>query len=509
MFRDGNNEALKLVMQGYSDSIKAKTSNQGTAMANAFNQGLSNAVQTHDNHEQAMQNREATRLQNEYMNRTMDDRVTHQAQQTKANDLANEYTERTMDDRVKHETQQTQMNANNIKQGQLYNDRLTLENQEQKLTSKSRVGATNAKNVNATAVANYDTTKTNTLHQNYQGVERPYEKNGKWYVLGYDAQGNKVNKEISASQAQSYKDLNARVEQNKRELRATETSANQQAISANQAQHAVNMNTMDTQNAAKQAYDETAQALTNSGMNRNEIATEINFAIKEGRPYIEVGGKKIDTGLAQRYLGYGLGSSGGGVGGGNIVNVNNTDRKTNAQYSADMIGMLKDPNATEEQKQKAREWFTANKDKVVEQARQKLVGAQNVAQSLQTLTGTDRVTKGMGYLTQYFGGDFAQAFGNLKASQSDALVTLATNSLKGSLTDRDMDIVKNLVPSMWQSNATNMGTALKAVDKMINELESYRGMYGDVYTPEQMKTIKNLQLFRDNLKNGMPSNLNF
>lgn len=484
MFRDGNNQALQLVMQGYSDSIRAKTGNQGTAMANAFNQGLSNAVQTHDNHEQAMQNREATRLQNEYMNRTMDDRVTHQAQQT-------------------------QMNANNIKQGQLYNDRLTLENQEQKLTSNSRVGATNAKNVNATAVANYDTTKTNTLHQNYQGVERPYEKNGKWYVLGYDAKGNKVNKEISASQAQSYKDLNASVEQNKRELRATETSKNQQAVSANQAQHVMNINTMDTQNSAKQSYDETAQLLGNSGMSRNEIATEINFASKEGRPYIEVGGKKIDTGLAQRYLGYGLGSSGGGVGGGNIVNVNNTDRKTNAQYSADMLEILRNPNATEEEKEKSRAWFIANKDKLVEGARQKLVNAQNIAQSLQTLTNADRVEKGMGYLTQYFGGDFAQAFGNLQATESDALVTLATSSLKGTLTERDMDIVKKLVPSMWQSNATNMGRALKAVDKTINELESYRGMYGDVYTPDQKKTIKNLQLFRDNLKNGMPSNLNF
>ena len=143
---NGHGQALQFVMQGYSDSIKTKSSNQGSAMANAFNQGLSNAVQTHDNHEQALQNREATRLQNEYMNKTMEDRIRHQAQQTEANDLANDYTRRTLDDRVKHEGQRTTMNALEIDGKRLNNNYQAKLNEEQRLTSDSRVNATNKQN---------------------------------------------------------------------------------------------------------------------------------------------------------------------------------------------------------------------------------------------------------------------------------------------------------------------------------------------------------------------------
>ena len=167
---NGYGQALQFLAQGYSDSIKAKTSNQGTAMANAFNQRLSNAVQTHDNHEQAMQNREMTRLQNEYMNRTMDDRVRHQAQQTEANDLSLDFTKKTQDDRVAHEEQRTLMNGLDIEGKWLNNNLQAMKNDTFKRTQESDIGATNAINYANAAAADKQKTITKLEHAAYQGT---------------------------------------------------------------------------------------------------------------------------------------------------------------------------------------------------------------------------------------------------------------------------------------------------------------------------------------------------
>ena len=144
MFRDTNNQAMQLVMQGYSDSIKNQ---QDAGIGNAFrewNKNINDTITNYHNIEQQKLNRALTeeniqgqKLANEYNTRTMDDRVTHQAQQTKANQLANDYSARTLNDRVKQQALTTESM-------QTQNKHAKLNLSEAQQTSKKRVSAMNA-----------------------------------------------------------------------------------------------------------------------------------------------------------------------------------------------------------------------------------------------------------------------------------------------------------------------------------------------------------------------------
>ncbi|WP_317398390.1 hypothetical protein, partial [Helicobacter bilis] len=195
-----------------------------------------------------------------------------------------------------------------------------------------------------------------------------------------------------------------------------------------------------------------------------------------------------------------LRGNGGGIGGGSS-NINlQGGRLSDTQYATKMMTILKDPNATEEQKREAQAYINAKKGTLVEGIRHKVSSISHMTKALDQLTSVDRVDKGLGLLTQYFGGDFAQMFGNLQATEKDALITLATNSMKGALSNKDMDIANTLIPKMWKSNAHGMGVALQSVNKMIEEIEGYSDTYGaGVFTDEHQAKIKGLYLLRDKL----------
>ena len=503
MFRDGNNQAMQLVMQGYSDSIRAKTSNQGLAMANAFNQGLSNAVQTHDNHEQAMQNREMTRLQNEYMNRTMDDRVRHQAQQTKANDLANEYTERTLDDRVAHQEQQTIANGLANESQWLNNNHQAQVNKEQLLTSKGRVKATDSQNYANAAAADKEKTITELEHAAYQGIAQPLQdEKGNYYLARYDKETGKPYREyIHEDDAKRRIETNAQMAATRKATTQGETSMQQARTAGLQAQTAQNVNNMNIQNQQKAQFDEAKTAIQASGDTYDEIFYKLGEAARNNESQITLrNGTKMSVEMASM-LGNGmLRGNGGGIGGGSS-NINlQGGRLSDTQYATKMMTILKDPNATEEQKREAQAYINAKKGTLVEGIRHKVSSISHMTKALDQLTSVDRVDKGLGLLTQYFGGDFAQMFGNLQATEKDALITLATNSMKGALSNKDMDIANTLIPKMWKSNAHGMGVALQSVNKMIEEIEGYSDTYGaGVFTDEHQAKIKGLYLLRDKL----------
>lgn len=127
----------------------------------------------------------------------------------------------------------------------------------------------------------------------------------------------------------------------------------------------------------------------------------------------------------------------------------------------------------------------------------------NTPQKLAGENAPDRTDKALGFLTQYFGTDFSQIYGNISAVQKDTLVTLATNSMTGALSNKEMDIANGLIPSMWKSNAYNMGVALQAVEKTISKLKRYPDTYGGgVLTPEHAGILKGLCDFRDILLMG-------
>ena len=495
MFRDGNNQAMQLVMQGYSDSIRAKTSNQGLAMANAFNQGLSNAVQTHDNHEQAMRNRALTDEQiqtakhnNAYLADTHDTRVAQTHQQEMMNDLDIKFKSDTHDYRVGQEQQaERQMKLNNNYQAKL--------NEEQKLTSDSRVNATNNQNYATSSQAKTSKKYSDMERANYE-IENVYtDGKGNYY---YDS---KRTQAMDSGTAEARMKRNAEKEQNRREYQNRFTSDNRQVVAGNQAQEAQNTFNMKMGDQQNKMYDEAKTAIQASGDTYDDIVYKLGEAARNNESQITLrNGTKMSVEMASM-LGNGmLRGNGGGIGGGSS-NINlQGGRLSDTQYATKMMTILKDPNATEEQKREAQAYINAKKGTLVEGIRHKVSSISHMTKALDQLTSVDRVDKGLGLLTQYFGGDFAQMFGNLQATEKDALITLATNSMKGALSNKDMDIANTLIPKMWKSNAHGMGVALQSVNKMIEEIEGYSDTYGaGVFTDEHQAKIKGLYLLRDKL----------
>lgn len=500
MFRDGNNQAMQLVMQGYSDSIRAKTSNQGLAMANAFNQGLSNAVQTHDNHEQAMQNREATRLQNEYMNRTMDDRVRHQAQQTKANDLANEYTERTLDDRVAHQEQQTIANGLANEAQFLNNNLQAMKNDTFKRTQESDIGATNAINYSKTADAQKQKTITEYEHAAYKGTEQPLQdENGNYYLARYDKQNGKSYRQyIHEDDARRRIETNAQAAATRKATTQGETSRQQANTTGLQAQTAQNINSMENANQQKAAFDEAKGAIQASGDTYDEIVYKLGEAARNNEPQITLrNGTKMSVEMASM-LGNGmLRGNSGGIGGG--VNVKNDIKTTFKEELKNALDVLKNPNATPEQLSSARSALLQDKD--VKAFNYKVNQYAHLAENAQDITDQDRLKTFQGFITQYLGGEAASVYGKLKAKESMLLTGLATNALKGTLTERDMQIVKKQVQDLRKSGGFNEGVLKAMLDKMIHEIQAGINTYEtpNILAPENLKRFESIKVLRQAL----------
>lgn len=500
MFRDGNNQALQLVMQGYSDSIRAKTSNQGLAMANAFNQGLSNAVQTHDNHEQAMQNREMTRLQNEYMNKTMDDRVRHQAQQTKANDLANEYTERTLDDRVAHQEQQTIANGLANESQWLNNNFQAMKNDTFKRTQESDIGATNAINYSKTADAQKQKTITEYEHAAYKGTEQPLQdENGNYYLARYDKENGKSYRQyIHEDDARRRIETNAQAAATRKATTQGETSRQQANTTGLQAQTAQNINNMNIQNQQKAQFDEAKTAIQASGDTYDDIVYKLGEAARNNEFQITLrNGTKMSVEMASM-LGNGmLRGNSGGIGGG--VNVNNDIKTTFKGELKKALDVLKNPNATPKELSSARSALLQDKD--IKAFNYKVNQYAHLAENAQDITDQDRLKTFQGFVTQYLGGKAASVYGNLKAKESMLLTGLATNALKGTLTERDMQIVKKQVQDLRKSGGFNEGVLKAMLDKMIHEIQAGINTYEtpNILAPENLKRFESIKVLRQAL----------
>ncbi len=492
MFRDGNNQAMQLVMQGYSDSIRAKTSNQGTAMANAFGQGLSNAVQTHDNHEQAMRNRALTDEQiqtakhnNAYLADTHDTRVAQTHQQEMMNDLDIKFKSDTHDYRVGQEKQaERQMRLNNDYQQQT--------NKEQVDTSKSRVDATINQNYATSSQAKTDKKHSDMQRANYEIESVFTDGRGNYY---YDA---KRTQEMDSGTAEARMQRNAEKEKNRREYQSRFTSDNRQVVAGNQAQEAQNINNMNMQNQQKAQFDEAMGAIQASGDTYNDIFYKLGEAARNNEPEITLGnGTKMSVEMAN-IVAHGMGRGNGvGIGGG--VNVNNSVKTTFKEELADAINVLKNPNATPEQLSAARSVLL--QDKNIKALNEKVNSYAHLAQNAKDITDQDRLTTFQGFVTQYLGGKAASVYGNLKSKESMILTGLATNALKGALTERDMQIVRQQVQNLRKSGGFNEGVLRTMLDKMISEVEGAISTYETphILAPDIYKKFESMKVLRQAL----------
>lgn len=470
MFRDGNNQAMQLVMQGYSDSIRAKTSNQGLAMANAFNQGLSNAVQTHDNHEQAMRNRALTDEQiqtakhnNAYLADTHDTRVAQTHQQEMMNDLDIKFKSDTHDYRVGQEQQaERQMKLNNNYQEKL--------NEEQKLTSASRVNATNNQNYATSSQAKTSKKYSDMERANYE-IESVYtDGKGNYY---YDS---KRTQAMDSATAEARMKRNAEKEQNRREYQKRFTSDNRQVVAGNQAQEAQNTFNMKMGDQQNKMYDEAKGAIQASGDTYDDIVYKLGEAARNNESQITLrNGTKMSVEMASM-LGNGmLRGNGGGIGG---VSINNKNDMTFREQVADAVKIFRDANATEEQKEKARATLATEKD--IKELYKKVGGYALAAEQMQQIAGQDRLNTFIGFLGQYVGGDNAKQYGELSAAQSNILTSLGTSALKGTLSNMDMNIIRKQVSDLRKSGAFNEGVLVSALNKMIKDIEYSTENFGGV-----------------------------
>lgn len=470
MFRDGNNQAMQLVMQGYSDSIRAKTSNQGLAMANAFNQGLSNAVQTHDNHEQAMRNRALTDEQiqtakhnNAYLADTHDTRVAQTHQQEMMNDLDIKFKSDTHDYRVGQEQQaERQMKLNNNYQAKL--------NEEQKLTSASRVNATNNQNYATSSQAKTSKKYSDMERANYE-IENVYtDGKGNYYY------NSKRTQAMDSATAEARMKRNAEKEQNRREYQNRFTSDNRQVVAGNQAQEAQNTFNMKMGDQQNKMYDEAKTSIQASGDTYDDIVYKLGEAARNNESQITLrNGTKMSVEMASM-LGNGmLRGNGGGIGG---VSINNKNDMTFREQVADAVKIFRDANATEEQKEKARATLATEKD--IKELYKKVGGYALAAEQMQQIAGQDRLNTFIGFLGQYVGGDNAKQYGELSAAQSNILTSLGTSALKGTLSNMDMNIIRKQVSDLRKSGAFNEGVLVSALNKMIKDIEYSTENFGGV-----------------------------
>lgn len=487
MFRDDNNQALQLVMQGYSDSIRAKTSNQGLAMANAFNQGLSNAVQTHDNHEQAMQNREMTRLQNEYMNKTMDDRVRHQAQQTKANDLANEYTERTLDDRVAHQEQQTIANGLANEAQFLNNNFQAMKNDTFKRTQESDIGATNAINYANAAAADKQKTITEYEHAAYKGTEQPLQdENGNYYLARYDKENGKSYRQyIHEDDARRRIETNAQAAATRKATTQGETSRQQANTTGLQTQTAQNINNMNIQNQQKAQFDEAKTTIQASGDTYDEIFYKLGEAARNNESQITLrNGTKMSVEMASM-LGNGmLRGNSGGIGGG--ININHADKSTIRERDIDAAYNLyddkDDPQARDRiamQQKYKKEYGEISKS---------LESIGHFSQIMQDLGDKNRASLAIGSLTRFIGS--GEDYAKFKAQNSITLASMAKQTFGGQISDRDMQIMREQTAKMWESTPATMA---RLEQTLANQISTLKGKIKgtpigiNIMTPEQQQ----------------------
>ena len=261
-------------------------------------------------------------------------------------------------------------------------------------------------------------------HDNYR-YEPVYKVRGEYY---YDKEGKQ---KMDNTTAEARMQRNAQKEQYKREYQGRSLSDNRQVVSANQAQEAMNRNTMQNSNASYQAFNETENLL--AGEDKTTIANKINEAQEQGLPYITTNnGTQIPIQHAVRVAGLVGHSDSIGSAGGVTTNINTTFKGK----TAEAINALNNPNASEEEKQNARAVVEASNTNQVNKLYEKMGKYTIASQQMQRIAEQDRLNTFLGFMSQYVGGDLAKEYGYLNASQSSILTSLATSALSGTLSTK-------------------------------------------------------------------------
>lgn len=300
MFGNGNNQAMQFMVQGYSDSIKANdklslATDKAMKNLSGITNDYYNQEATKANTRLTDANTQGVNLQNEYYEKTMDDRVGLVNTQRKAADLAHKFNEDTYENNVELSNQQVReitlkndlddaLLPHRVRNAKLTNQGIKHDNTAKKIknyigenTKVSQVGAINAANKESETKSNLETDITTYKHQAYKPLSFVKGSDGKYYDYAIkDSKSGKVTygREISPEEAERRALHNQKIYDNQNAVRENQAMTYHQAVSEQNAQHAANQNAMMDANAGYQQREEFDEMVRNSGMSYQQIAQE-------------------------------------------------------------------------------------------------------------------------------------------------------------------------------------------------------------------------------------------
>lgn len=476
MFNANNNQALQLTLQGYSNSINtAQNNGVGNAIRN-FNQTLGNAADGYYQREQAQRNIKATEAQ------------------TRGQELANEFNQKNMDTALGQENQKLRgMKLGNTYQGYV--------NEVKAGTKGTEIQAMNSTNLNTKANKDLDTTIIDLQHDTYKGGYGMYDskknaitseeqlqkalQEGGGGVFKYEKnkEGKKELVGITSNEANRNFALSQEVAQNKLAVQDQHRHGNY--TRANQAQTQTLQSDIQKQQADDSygAYSEglaLSKALGQSALAR---ATDYNngvFLITDPNT-----GKQVATPAAIQGYSNQIANS----------NTNTNINSTNITAGREPIRMVAQKaaeslnygNLSEQEQQKITDTLRSTNTKLAEKLSMSIANATNILQNAELMQDKDRLGYLVGNMTKYLGIPLTQEqeqhFGRLNSAQSAILTDFATNSLKGTLSNQDMNLIAKQALSVWQSDAVSAGILITILQKQKNHIQGLASGFG-VHDPK-------------------------
>lgn len=535
MFGNGNNQAMQFMMQGYSDSIKTYDDQSAGNLMKNIN-GLANS---YFSNESSIQNTEAQRLSNHFNRENMTTALKQQEEKLREQELANNFQEDTYKDRVRNVTYLTNMNQDaatlsretlgydyktgKVKEG--FNGRIQsnlVDNKKNIKTADSYIDMTNAENYAATSLANLNKTKTDLTRQNYNGIP-DYVINGKHYESVIDdGKGGKIGvNEYTPEQLKIVQDHNNQIERNKQMHRAVDTSSNQAAVEGNmalEAQSRVAANAANIQNRQQIELNELMQKTSTSDLQlqQNYIA-----ALQNGSNVVQLAdGSAIPLETAQaRLFAQGIFQPNG------YSNVNMTlggnlglthkqthlEQAIQTQIELDSINQSLEKLSPEERakiindpkfRKDTLEAFGRLPTSTQNRFNDGVASLRKTKTLIDNVNGllnnSNRVNFVLGKITQYMPSDLNNAGISTDEALKNVIKTQSlltrTDLMKGSLSNKDMDILKTGDFDFFRNDEYN-GVILLALQQ--EQLNKYRNIIMSLGNSPEALAVKAPDLYED------------
>ena len=497
MFYNGNNQALGLMMQGYSDTIKVN--NDSSKAGDKLMANMRNITNDYIDQDAKIAQTKGQNLMNEYAEKTMGNRVAMTGEQLEGMKQQNEYGRRTMDDRVALVGEQ-------LTQAQLNNQGLSLDVDFKQQTHKKGIEARNRQLQSILNTADSKDTADNAI--NYADAEKarlnkeldhmdrmnfhlePIKLiNGQYFTT--DKDGNYTIPK-SPEEAQIIMNRNANKQINIDNQMAIRTSYNQSMVAGNQANEAQNKNTANTADVQGKLFDETKELIEIKGGYTPQRVEQMLLSQIDAIQSGQQKGFIIDDNVfspRDPYIQSILGNSGMshssvlGLPTGDL-NVGLKDQAIKRNAWQNLLGGEVDVNDPE-QMNKLYGYIAATqssgRDSAVAKEINQIGNFNDVILAANQHKDIGVLKTALGKITQYFpvGTDYKTAEANALANiaQFGSLIE-ASSKITGAASDKDMEKLAKTIYD-WKKNDSYNGKILQYLAKQqVNRYNALLSRYG-------------------------------